>query len=83
MTATRTSSSAVSGETGRTPICAIHDCTPWPMPGSSRPGPSPHSVAISMAVMGAVRATAGRMPTPTVSCSVTVSAAAARLGPAV
>jgi hypothetical protein len=40
-------------------------------------------VAISMAVIAGLRATAGRMPSPTRSRSVTARAAAARLTPAV
>ena len=40
-------------------------------------------VAISIAVIAAVRATAGRMPMPTVSRSVRASAVADRLMPAV
>lgn len=53
------------------------------MPGSTRPGASSHMVAISIAVMAGLRATAGRIPSPTVSRSVTASADAARLIPAV
>lgn len=78
-----TSSSVVSGDFGRTPICPIHSCTPWPMPGRKRPGPSASSVANSIAVTAAVRATAGTMPRPTVRRSVDVSAAETRDGPAV
>jgi hypothetical protein len=48
-----------------------------------RPGPSPHSVANSIAVMAGLRATAGTMPNPTRSESVTDNAAADRLTPAV
>ena len=50
------------------------------MPPTTRPGPMLASVAISMAVIAAVRATAGRMPRPTVRRSVTASAAAASGG---
>ena len=75
-----TSSSVVSGDGVRAPICPIHDCTPWPMPGSTRPGASRHSVEISIAVIAGLRATAGRMPRPTGSRSVTASAAAASGG---
>ncbi len=53
------------------------------MPATTRPGASAASVAISIAVTAAVRATAGRMPMPTVSRSVRASAVAARLMPAV
>ena len=41
VTAVMTSSSVVSGDGVRAPICPIHDCTPWPMPGSTRPGREP------------------------------------------
>ena len=78
-TATIVSSSVVTGEGVRAPICSIHDCTPWPMPGRNRPGASSHRVAISIAVIAGLRATAGRMPIPTVSRSVVASAVAARL----
>jgi hypothetical protein len=53
------------------------------MPGTKRPGASAQSVAISIAVTAAVRTTAGRMPRPTVSRSVTLNAAADSVGPAV
>ena len=83
-TATIVSSSVVSGEEVRAPICSIHDCTPWPIPGSSRPGASSHRVAISIAHgIAGLRATAGRIPIPTVSRSVVARAAAARVTPAV
>ena len=82
-TATIVSSSVVNGEGVSAPICSIHDCTPWPMPGRNRPGASSHRVAISIAVIAGLRATAGRMPIPTVSRSVVASAVAARLTPAV
>ncbi len=82
-TATIVSSSVASGEGVRAPICSIHDCTPWPMPGRNRPGASSHRVAISIAVIAGFRATAGMMPIPTVSRSVVASAVAARLTPAV
>jgi hypothetical protein len=77
------SSSLAKGDRGRTPICAIHSWTPWPMPGRKRPGARLHKVAISIAVIAGLRATAGRIPTPTFSRSVTASAVAARLTPAV
>jgi hypothetical protein len=53
------------------------------MPATTRPDASPASVAISIAVNTGLRATAGRMPSPTVSRSVTASAAAASVTPVV
>ena len=77
------SSRVVSGDGVRAPICSIHSCTPCRCPASSRPGASCASVAISIAVIAGLRATAGRMPIPTVNVSVRASAVAARLIPAV
>ena len=53
------------------------------MPGRTRPGEMLHRVAISIAVIAGVRATAGRIPIPTEIDSVTANAVAARLTPAV
>lgn len=78
-----TCSNAVSGEAALTPIWAIQDCTPCPRPGITRPGASSHSVASSIAVTAGFLVTTGRMPMPTRSRSVTASAVAARLTPAV
>ena len=75
-TATIVSSSVVNGEGVRAPICSIHDCTPWPMPGSNRPGASSHRVAISIAVIAGLRATAGQDADPDRSRSVVASAVA-------
>ena len=76
-TAVITSARVVTGDGVRAPICAIQSGTPWPMPGRTRPGARPHKVESSIAVIAGLRATAGRMPSPSVSRSVTASAAAA------
>ena len=78
-----TSSRVVSGLGVRAPICSIHVCTPWPMPAMRRPGARFARVAISIAVMAGLRATAGRMPSPTVVRCVRASAAEASAMPEV
>jgi hypothetical protein len=50
------------------------------MPPITRPGARLVSVAISIAVIAAVRATAGRMPSPTRRCCVLAKATAASGG---
>ena len=75
-----TSSSVVSGDVVAAPIWAIQDWIPCPIPPTTRPGARLARVAISMAVIAAVRATAGRIPSPTVRRSVVASAAAASGG---
>ena len=73
----------VSGDGVAAPICAIHSWIPWPIPATTRPGAMLARVAISIAVIAAVRATAGRMPMPTMSRSVRAERGRRQAEPAV
>ncbi len=61
---------SVRGDAARAPTCPIQDCTPCPIPGISRPGNMPSTVATSIAVSATFRSGVGITPIPTRTRSV-------------
>ena len=71
------SSSNASADFGAAPSLRIQSGTPWPTPGSNRPGWRRARKANSMASSAGLRSGTGQMPMPTLIRSVSARAAVA------